>query len=45
MARVAIKPQRDIENIRLIGELHRLMSMVFGGDEFAHSELMHFFDV
>lgn len=45
MARAAIRPQRDIENIRLVGELRRPMSMVFGGDEFAHGELMRFFDV
>jgi hypothetical protein len=43
MAQGAIKPRRDIEDIRLIGELRRPLSTVFGGDLFAHGELMRFF--
>jgi hypothetical protein len=43
MARAAIRPQRDIENIKLIGELRRPLSTVFGSDAFAHGELMSFF--
>jgi hypothetical protein len=34
---------RDIEEIKLIGELRRPLSAVFGGDSFAHGELMRFF--
>jgi len=43
MVRAAIRPERDIEKIRLIGELRRPLSTVFGGDLFAHGELMRFF--
>jgi hypothetical protein len=43
MARAAIRPKRDIEDIKLIGELRRSLSAVFGGDLFAHGELMRFF--
>ena len=43
MARATIKVPRDIEQIRLIGELRRPLSAVFGGDAFAHGELMRFF--
>src|SRR5262249_19134564 len=42
MAQGAIKQRRDIEDIRLIGELRRPLSTVFGGDLFAHGELMRF---
>jgi hypothetical protein len=43
MARAAIRPPRDIERIRLIGELRSPLSTVFAGDTFAHGELMRFF--
>jgi hypothetical protein len=43
MARVPIRPKRDIEDIKLIGELRRPLSTVFAGDAFAHGELMRFF--
>jgi hypothetical protein len=43
MAHAAIRPQRDIENIKLIGELRRPLSTVFGGEAFAHGELLRFF--
>ena len=43
MARAAIRPQRDIEQIRLVGELRRPLSTVFAGDAFAHGELLRFF--
>lgn len=43
MARAAIRPQRDIELIKLIGELRRPLSTVFSGDTFTHGELMRFF--
>jgi hypothetical protein len=43
MARAAIVPKRDIEDIKLIGELRRPLTAVFGGDTFAHGELMRFF--
>jgi hypothetical protein len=44
MASALIKgPRRDIEEIKLIGELRRPLSAVFGGDRFAHQELMRFF--
>jgi hypothetical protein len=43
MARAAIRPKRDIEEIKLIGELRRPLSTVFGSDPFAHGELMRFF--
>jgi hypothetical protein len=43
MAHAAIRPRRDIEKIKLIGELRRPLSTVFGGDAFAHGELMRFF--
>jgi hypothetical protein len=34
---------RGVENIKLIGEMRRPLSAVFGGDSFAHGELMRFF--
>jgi hypothetical protein len=43
MDRAAIRVSRDIENIKLVGELRRPLSGVFGGDAFAHGELMRFF--
>ena len=43
MANAAIKVKRDIEEIKLIGELRRPLSSVFAGDTFAHGELMRFF--
>lgn len=43
MARAAIRPKRDIEDIKLIGELRRPLSAVFSSDPFAHGELMRFF--
>jgi hypothetical protein len=36
-------PKREIESIKLIGELRRPLSVVFSGDRFAHEELMRFF--
>jgi hypothetical protein len=36
-------PKREIEKIKLIGELRRPLSAVFSGDRFAHDELMRFF--
>lgn len=43
MARAVIKPKRDIEDIKLVGELRRPLSTVFAGDAFARGELMRFF--
>ena len=43
MAQAAIRVKRDIEDMTLIGELRRPLSAVFGGDIFAHGELMRFF--
>jgi hypothetical protein len=43
MTDAAIKVRRGIEDIKLIGELRRALSVVFGGDKFAHGELMRFF--
>jgi hypothetical protein len=43
MARAAIRSKRDIEDIKLIGELRRPLAAVFAGDAFAHGELMRFF--
>jgi hypothetical protein len=43
MAKAMIKPKRDVEDIRIIGELKRSMSTIFGRDVFAHGELMRFF--
>jgi SIR2-like domain len=43
MERAAIRVKRDIEGIKLIGELRRPLSAVFAGDKFAHGELMRFF--
>ena len=44
MANAQIKgPPRDVEGIKLIGELRRPLSTVFSGDKFAHQELMRFF--
>jgi hypothetical protein len=44
MARAIIKVPRDIEDLKLIGELRRPLSQVFAGDVFAHGELMRFFE-
>jgi SIR2-like domain len=43
MARASIRPKRDIEDIKLIGELRRPLSTVFSDDPFAYDELMRFF--
>jgi hypothetical protein len=43
MERAAIRPYRDIEHIKLVGELRRRLSTVFSGDAFAHGELLRFF--
>jgi SIR2-like protein len=43
MERAAIRVPRDIEQIKLVGELRRPLSAVFAGDTFAHGELMRFF--
>lgn len=43
MVRGAVRPKRDIEDIKLIGELRRPLSTVFADDPFAHGELMRFF--
>jgi SIR2-like domain len=43
MENAMIKAPREIENIRLIGELKRSLSAIFSGDVFAHGELMRFF--
>jgi hypothetical protein len=39
-----IKWRRDIQDIKLIGETLTPLSTVFGGDVFAHGELLRFFD-
>jgi hypothetical protein len=43
MARAMIRPKRDIEDIKLIGELRRPLPTVFASDPFAHGELLRFF--
>jgi SIR2-like domain len=43
MVRASVRPKRDIEDIKLIGELRRPLSAVFADDPFAHGELMRFF--
>jgi SIR2-like domain len=43
MARAPIRPKREIEDIKLIGELRRPLSTVFSNDPFGHGELMRFF--
>jgi hypothetical protein len=43
MERLTIRPKRNIEDIKLIGEFRRPLSAVFGGDIYAHGELMRFF--
>ena len=43
MMRASVRPKRDIEDIKLIGELRRPLSTVFADDPFAHGELMRFF--
>jgi hypothetical protein len=40
MVRAPIRPKRDIEDIKLIGELRRPLSTVFADDPFAHGELI-----
>ena len=44
LADAAIYVPRSIEEIKLIGEMRRPLSTIFGGsDSFAHGELMRFF--
>jgi hypothetical protein len=43
MAGAAIRPKRDIEDIKIIGELKRPLSAIFRRDVFAHGELIRFF--
>jgi SIR2-like domain len=43
MDRAAIRPKRDIEHIKIIGELRRPLNSVFSTDAFAHGELIRFF--
>jgi hypothetical protein len=43
MARAAIQMPRDVESIRIVGELKRPLSSIFSNDAFAHGELMRFF--
>jgi len=43
MADAMIKPKRDVEDIKIIGELKRPLSAIFHHDVFAHGELMRFF--
>jgi hypothetical protein len=43
LAGAAIYVPRGVEDIKLIGEMRRPLSVVFGGDSFAHGELMRFF--
>ena len=43
MERASIRLKRDIEDIKIIGELRRPLSSVFSTDAFAHGELMRFF--
>jgi hypothetical protein len=43
MADAAIKKKREVEDIKIIGELKRPLSAIFRGDVFAHGELMRFF--
>ena len=44
MTKAIIEPKRDIEGIRIIGELKRSLNTNFNRDVFAHRELMRFFD-
>ena len=43
MAGAAIRPKRDIEDIKIIGELKRPLRAIFRRDVFAHGELIRFF--
>ena len=43
MAGAAIRPKRDVEDIKIIGEFKRPFSAIFRRDVFAHGELMRFF--
>jgi hypothetical protein len=43
MANAMIKAPRDVEDIRLIGELKRSLASIFGNDAFARGEIMRFF--
>jgi hypothetical protein len=43
MADAMIKPKRDVEDVKIIGELKRPLSAIFHRDVFAHGELMRFF--
>lgn len=43
MAHAMIKAKRDVEDIKIIGELKRPLSVIFRRDAFAHGELMRFF--
>jgi len=38
-----IRPKRNVEDIKIIGELKRPLSAIFRRDVFAHGELMRFF--
>jgi hypothetical protein len=43
MADATIKAKREVEDIKIIGELKRPLSAIFRRDVFAHGELMRFF--
>jgi hypothetical protein len=43
MAGAAIRPKRDVEDIKIVGELKRPLSAIFRRDVFALGELMRFF--
>src|SRR5262245_27698250 len=43
MADAMIRPKRDVEDIKIIGERKRPLSAIFRRDVFAHGELMRFF--
>jgi hypothetical protein len=43
MVDAMIKPKRDVEDIKIIGELKRSLSEIFRPEAFAHGELMRFF--
>ena len=43
MADAMIKAKREVEDIKIIGELKRPLSAIFRRDVFAHGELMRFF--
>jgi hypothetical protein len=43
MANAMIKAKRDLEDIKIIGELKRPLNAIFRRDVYAHGELMRFF--